>query len=148
MAAGVQAYSPCHPLRATRKAPAMTSVVHNVSHSSLAQCAAAGAALLTETHGVRVTGSDLEIWTANAPVDAVQGALNHVESIWRGRKERALELHAAANKAQMKVTRARSMSAKTRALEICEVAWSDYSRACTETDAAESRIEALRSLLA
>lgn len=125
----------------------MTSIVHALSHSSLAQCAAAGVALLPETHGVRVTGANLEVWTTDAPTDAVQSALAHVEAAWRGRKERALSLYTAADSAQAKVARARTETSKTKARAICAVAWTDYSRACDETDATEARMSDLRALL-
>lgn len=125
----------------------MTSIVHSISHASLAQCAAAGAALLPETCGVRVTGTDLEVWTADAPLDAVQNALGHVEVVWRACKQRSVALFEAAQEAQGKANRARTVKSRTKATEICATAWADYSRACAEVDAIEDRGNDLRTLI-
>jgi len=125
----------------------MTSIVHSISHASLAQCAAVGVALLPTTQGVRVTGTDLEVWTADAPMDAVQNALDHVTTVWRTRKAHSVAAYFAAEKAQAKAERARTAASKAKATAISCTCWADYSRACAEVDDAETRLEALRSLI-
>ena len=123
------------------------SVVHTLSHASLAPLAAAGAALLPETQGVRVSGLSLEIWTDDAPADAVRCAIEHVEAAWRSRKSRSLAAFAEAQAAQDKADRARTDANRRKRAEIARTLWAEYSRACAEVDAAETRLAALRALL-
>ena len=123
------------------------SVVHTLSHASLAPFAAAGAALLPDTQGVRVSGVNLEIWTENAPTDTVQCAIEHVEAAWRSRKSRSLAAYAEAQAAQRKANRARTDAKRQKGTEIARALWAEYSRACAEVDAAEDRLKTLRALL-
>ena len=125
----------------------MTSVVHDIP-ASAGPMLAAGAVLLPTTAGLRLDGTTLEIWSDDAPTDAVEYALHVAQDVWASRKAAALAQHTVLLRAMQTEQRARTPKSRTLAAGMRASENQEYGRLCREVDAIGRRMDALHRSVA
>lgn len=121
----------------------MTSIIHDIP-ASAGPMLAAGAVLLPTTAGLRLDGTTLEIWSDDAPIEAIEYALHVAQEVWASHKAAALAQREALLRAIQKEQRARTPKSRAHAAGMRASENQEYDRLNTQIDAIELRMDALR----